>query len=301
MDAYTNISWNLGTCIPKAVIEYLNTWQPQIRCLEVCVDSTCLGRGHLNIHDLHGFKDLQRIRWVGDYEGTFKALGKLLNDNAPTLKEIEIDEIGCGGIRHNRGKGNSLLNEVLELPPDNTQQKFPSLKKLELSAICLANGCDGVPSVFSLRGLTSLALKNCPASDHLLRVLSSDDPALPSMQLKAFEFSNNGLPQPSRVAGSVIDFLLCFKGLKDLFVSFTEHFGSELTDAILNHKSSLRRLVCHYPKINASAALSLCQPQCLYFTQLATEMAELSCLGVNLPPNDLVSTQVAFEGCMLKC
>jgi hypothetical protein len=121
------------------------------------------------------------------------------------------------------------------------------------------------------------------------------------MQLKAFEFSDNGLPRPSRVLGSVIDFLLCFEGLEDLFISFIEHFGSELIDAILNHKFSLRRLVCHYPKINASATPSLCGFQCLSFAPLVTEMAELTCLGVNLPPSDLVSTHVAFKGFMLKC
>lgn len=91
-------SWNLGTCVPENVIEYLILKQPQITCFEIVTDSTCLGRDHLNICDLHGLETLRQIRWVGGNEDTDKTLGKLLRANALALEEIEIDEVGCGGV-----------------------------------------------------------------------------------------------------------------------------------------------------------------------------------------------------------
>lgn len=285
-------SWNLGKCVPESFIEYLSAKQPQIPCLEIVTDNTCHGLGHLNICNLHGFGNLRRIRWVARHETSSKTLGRLLRANALALEEIEIDEVGCGGIRRSLANGNLLLNEVLELSPGNTQRLFPSLKRLSLSAISLENGCHSVPSVFSLKYLHSLALRNCPGAADLLRVLSSNDILLPSMQLKSFEFSDNGLNRESRIADSLFDFLQFFDGLEDLFLSFFDHFGGELFGAILNHKSSLRRLVCHYPKINASETQPLGGLQGRSFAQTVKELTELTCLGVNLPPKDLVSIVV---------
>jgi hypothetical protein len=279
--------WNLGTCVPESVIEYLILKQPQITWLEIVTDSTCLGQGHLNICDLHGLEALRRIRWVAGYEDSSKGLGRLLRDNALALEEIEIDEVGCGGIRRSIANGNLLLNQVLKLPPGSTQQLFPSLKKLTLSAISLKNGCHGVPSVFSLKCLHSLALRNCPGSADLLRVLG-DDIVPPSMQVKAFEFSDNGLNREQRVVDSLFNFLQSFEGLEDLFLSFFDHFGGHLLSAILNHRFSLRRLMCHDPKINARVRQPLGGLPYRSFAETVREMPDITCLGVNLPPNDLV-------------
>ena len=57
-------SWNLGTCVPGAVIEYLSTKQTQIVHLEVITDTTCLGLDYFNIYDLYGFKKLRRLRLI---------------------------------------------------------------------------------------------------------------------------------------------------------------------------------------------------------------------------------------------
>jgi hypothetical protein len=109
------------------------------------------------------------------------------------------------------------------------------------------------------------------------------------MQLKVFEFSDNGLNREPRVVDSLFDFLQSFDGLEDLFLSFFDHFGGHLLGAILNHKSSLRRLVCHYPKINAGVMQPLGGLPYRCFGEAVKEMPDITCLGVNLPPNDLVS------------
>lgn len=160
---------------------------------------------------------------------------------------------------------------------------------MTLSAISLKNGCYGVPSVFSFKCLHSLALRNCPGAADLLRVLGSGDILPPSMQLKVFEFSDNGLNREPGVVGSLFDFLQSFDGLEDLFLSLFDHFGGELLGAILNHKSSLRRLVCHYPKINARVIHPLGGLQPRSFADAMREIPDITCLGINIPPKDLVS------------
>ncbi|KAJ5291419.1 hypothetical protein N7478_000670 [Penicillium angulare] len=104
-------SWSLGTCVPEGVIEYLILTQSQITCLEIVTDSTCLGQGHLNICDLHGLKALRRIRWIRRNECSSKTPGKALRANALALEEIEIDEVGCRGIRRSLANGSLLLNQ----------------------------------------------------------------------------------------------------------------------------------------------------------------------------------------------
>jgi hypothetical protein len=116
---------------------------------------------------------------------------------------------------------------------------FLPLTTLALIAISLKNGCHSVPSVFSLKGLHSLALRNCPGVVDLLRVLSSGDIVQPSMQLKVFEFSDNGLNREPRLVDSLFDFLQSFDGLEDLFLSFFDRFGGHLLGAILNHNLRL--------------------------------------------------------------
>lgn len=98
---------------------------------------------------------------------------KILRDNAATLEEIKIDEVGCGALRRRVPNGNVPLYKVLSLGNRPVEKLFLSLKKLTLSAISFDNGFKDVPTVFSFYDLHYLALRNCLRVNEVLRVLSS--------------------------------------------------------------------------------------------------------------------------------
>ncbi|KAJ5300161.1 hypothetical protein N7508_007404 [Penicillium antarcticum] len=223
-------SWNLGTCVPGAVIEYLSTKQTQIVHLEVITDTTCLGLDYLNMYDLYGFKKLRRLRLITPtfIQDPEYSLGGLFHNNASTLEEIEINEVGHGGLKSRVPGQNKLLHQMLALPPGEMQQLFPSLKNLTLSAVSLENGGDVMPSVFSLNCLHSLALRNCEGSAGLLKALGSDDVLPHSMRLKSFEYLANGMLGESWAMDSIANFLISFEGLQDLFLSFLDVFENSL-------------------------------------------------------------------------
>jgi hypothetical protein len=251
---------------------------------------------------------LRRLRWV---TGTginkrLLPLRELLRNNALGLEELEIDKVRHRGRNSSVVRQNELLHKVLALPPGETQQLFPSLKNLTLSAVSLENSCDIIPSIFSLNCLYSLALKNYREAASLLNVLGSDDVLLYLMRLKSFEYLNNGMFEyldnsilgEFGAADSLANFLISFKRLQDLFLSYLDVFENILLSSISNHKSSLRRLLCHIPQITPrrnSVQRSL-RFQSSSFTQLLSETPNLICLGLSYSPEDLVSMDSLFWG-----
>lgn len=250
------------------------------------------------MYDLYGLKRLRRLRLVTStfFQDPEYSLGELFQNNASTLEEIEIDEVGHGGLRSRVPGQNELLHQMLALPPGKMQRLFPSLRNLTLSAVSLENGCDVMPSVFSLNCLHSLALRNCEESAGLLKALGSDDVLPHSMRLKSFEYLDNGMSVESGGMDSIANFLISFEGLQDLFLSFLGVFENSLLSSISNHKSSLRRLLCHVPQITPrrNPTQRPLRFQSPLFTQLLRETPNLICLGLSYSPEDLVSMDYSF-------
>lgn len=282
-------SWNIGTCLPEAVVDYLCHKQQQVKTLELITDTTCLGYGCFNASYLHNFKNLRRIRWVAGDPEVLEALREILHDNATTLEEIEIDGTSNGGAKRNLIRGNIRLHQVISLRYNTCEESFLSLKKLTLSGISFEDDYECIPSVFSFHSLTSLTLHNCAMSNQLFDVLGSAGLRPTPAHLKSFEMSCRGNALKYGGIGSLAGFLSSFCGLENLSICCAQALTEPFFQSIRHHKHTLRQFVLHRSMINTHFGYGRRQPnEDALLKSAFMDLPRLELLGINISPGKLV-------------
>jgi hypothetical protein len=279
-------SWNLGTCVPEAVLNFLSQRQPNIRSLSFTTDTTCmLADDRANIYDSFRFTQLQNISWRAPTDRQLQVLGEILRGSAHILEEAEIDYIGPLDLDQLLGEENYFAHRYLRLKPGEQCVLFSSLRKLSLRGISLVHGINEISYAFNFSQLRSLKLRDCLDTNQLLDALASSSQAL---QLTSFELRFAGRYLEHEDLMPLERFLQSFAGLENLYILFPKHgdLTEEYWHAISRHMLTLERVVhqqegvCLDPEHIQSGDRHI---------GALLMRASLKCLGICCLPNDLVS------------
>lgn len=137
---------------------------------------------------------------------------------------------------------------------------FTSLEELSLAQITLPTYLRPDEN-FTFCGLRSLSLSHCP---NQLRFLSLMSKAPGRIRLDSFEGCFDLLQDNHRHANAINEFLLSFRGLRDLHLHLSNFpaLGSAFMDAIYAHRDTLRSFVYHERQLAPLGDSGLFEEQC---------------------------------------
>jgi hypothetical protein len=254
----------------------------------------------------------------GEY---FWSFGGFVQKNKPgveSLQNLSLDLIDCIKADHawyehekaTRGgfpyrPVNFFAEIVLGILPEEPEQNeddedhkskailFKSLKTLSLSAVPFVEAEIEMIYAFNIGNLTTLKLINCHAClgvlDHLVQMNQGST-------LKSFELvidticlgSNNMGPEEQ--VKSIHTFLDSFSGLEDIFLMLWASWNP-IFRAILNHATTLKRLVIHERGHDEDASTDDNLDGEIPWTREVSELISkttLTCLGTTIPLLQLV-------------
>lgn len=224
--------------------------------------------------ELGAFRTLQSLSWKClDSVKEFRALKAALCVNAERLKKLEIGLYNgpyayfiLSWLRYNDGEKSSCPNffvrEILAVTKPNAEPFFPSLTALSLSDFSFRGGTKELAIAFNVSKLRSLKLDKCPYMGQFLRPVIT---TYTSPELRIFELTESfctyegdevdggdGEEVERDIDGSELcpivgHFLQASTKLEDLFlnVRYVTSATKEYWRFILQHKSSLKRLIYH--------------------------------------------------------
>ncbi|KAF4632308.1 hypothetical protein G7Y89_g5825 [Cudoniella acicularis] len=132
-------SWNLGTCVPGAVLSYIPEHQSKICSLKIITDITCMDL-RTNVYDGFRFTRLQHISWRGD----------ILRSGAQSLEKIKIDMIDPDETEvSQRTRTNLFARKHLKLQQGGQSALFLSLRRLTHSGVCFKYGIEDISTAFN--------------------------------------------------------------------------------------------------------------------------------------------------------
>jgi len=254
----TRHSWDLGMCLPDAVLAFLSKKQTCLGSLSLVTDGSCLGLESQDTYlSLVLLTRLRHLSWRAlQSVEEFDALAKILQGNVEHLEELELDLLDWIGAneqlrngRANRSR-NRFARDVLKLEAGKRRVLFPRLSSLSLSAVSFRRSIKDMASAFNFDRLQTLKLRNCPGTNALLEMLvdSHQTIRLTSLELVV----RNDDPESSSSTPAACRFLEMFDGLKDLFVLVhgPERTTNKYWDAVLHHKPTLKRVVYHEREVD---------------------------------------------------
>lgn len=109
-------SWNLGTSVPKGVVQLLSKTQPQLQSLSISNDTSCSQDYSLSLDDFNGFSSLRRARFVPGELPNEQAIGKMLQQSAHDLEELDFDQqnpFSDGHEWENMNQQNAFTNYLI--------------------------------------------------------------------------------------------------------------------------------------------------------------------------------------------
>ncbi|KAK0665428.1 hypothetical protein QBC41DRAFT_379707 [Cercophora samala] len=250
-------SWDVATCIPGSVLETLYAKQPGLRSLRLTTDGECVGpHGQISIP----FRQLTHVSWSQPNSVLLGSLGDCLEKNRDHLTELDItlepsyfseDDMDSESDWHVDG-GSPMMPFSWFLP--KIRPLFPTLTVLSLNNVSLGGG---MRDVFDIRTLKVLAIRQCHLWERVLkRIVTTRTPVC----LDRFEIQPH--EEDECEGQELLEFLLSFQGLKELFIGFSQTVlpcslplpflaGSDpptmmpLWHAISHHHATLKRLVVH--------------------------------------------------------
>lgn len=211
--------------------------------------------------DLTQFIELQSLAWRGlSRFDDCESVATFISTNGKQLKSLTLDlidwataeDIWALGMSHSTlhptmVPENFFASNLLRIERGENQEMLPSLEYLSLSAVSFLLFEVELSHALNMNKLRTLKLHNCAYSLGLLEVLSGSGR---STQLRSFELLVD--PFCRRKQGRHMDtcdqvvarFLKSFQGLEDIYLSLpnSPDWGV-IADGILNHQSTLRRLV----------------------------------------------------------
>ncbi len=307
----TNNSWNLGTCIPAALLGkngHLPKHQRNIEHLSLMTNGQCqFALGGDSPLDLSQFNRLKTFSWRGLRSvEDFEALQGFFAASSSALEGLTID-LGCWikpdyfwfsefGIERNYRSPNFFAREILKIERGGM---FPFLESLSFCAVSFKSAVPEMISALNIRALRSLKLWNCPGMFELLNEIATSDQV---MRLTCFELaadfghSYNGGDELFgffKYQDSMEKFLQKCQGLEDLCLLYPAGIN-ELADSIARHHSTLKRLVLHErdidPVENSPRFGRLCDGEIAWHGEIEALFAnlDLEFLGVSNEPGFLV-------------
>lgn len=187
---------------------------------------------------------------------------------------------------------NFFATSILGIEPEQENILFQSLETLRLTGVAFSPFENEFSYCLNMMNLSTLQLRNCPASLELLEALLNSGITL---KLKSFELAIDwdclhyyGDFNTAQ-AKVIFRFLESFEGLEDLFLLLTTTINWYLIgNSIANHQSTLKRLVVHErdtPKGTVVDGGIPCQNSGLLFCA-----PNMTCFGTSGPISGLVSS-----------
>jgi hypothetical protein len=286
--------------------------QKNIETIRIINDSRCYGHDYW----LTDFRKLKRLTWIpltwrDDLDALAMGLEKFAHQL--TLLELDIFEYerkGNEGYRpyyaksqeeHNRP--NYFAWDILGLSVNQKKRMFQSLDRLYLCGVPFYMAGMEMAHAFNCSRLQSLHLRFCRGWEEFLHqvIQSGQKINLTSLTLEP----SPTLEFPGEEIETICSFLGAFTGLRDLFLSTNEQWGTmDIWRAVLNHKATLKIFV-HNQRIPAGFWGPVwdgsAEPPHLPFASDESEMMrtdpannplsqlDLEFLGLTVLPGDLVS------------
>lgn len=203
--------------------------------------------------DLSKFKHLRTFRWTNIRidNGTLRAFRTWFKSQIEHLENLELQFTEEYAVAYDYSSqnindafdpdSNSFCDKSLGLYLGDRYSKFPSLKTLCLTEVCITPLYTEIACFFNFSRLHTLRLRGCPFASELLAAVAQS--RMP-INLTTFEYStargynvgmNNGL-EP---------FLKSFKGLQYLYLEIHEEpYAPSVVPihSIAEHKSTLKHL-----------------------------------------------------------
>ncbi|KAL2866487.1 uncharacterized protein BJX67DRAFT_354930 [Aspergillus lucknowensis] len=319
----TEFNWDLGICCPGPVLSddgILPRRQKNLETIRIINDSRCHGHDYW----LADFAKLKRLTWIPlTWRSDFDALALGLEKFAHQLTLLELDifenERKCGGYRpeyfkseEERDRPNYFAWDIMGLCVNQKKCVFHFLERLYLCGIPFDMAEMEMANAFNWSRLQSLHLRFCSGwGDFLQQVIGSGQ----RIHLKSLTMEPAPvLESPGEEVDAICSFLHGFTGLRNLFLSTNEEYGTlEIWRAVLNHKDTLKIFV-HNQRVPADFwaeeddldGLPPLDPPQLPFTTQELEMMEddpatnplsqldIEFLGLTFPPFELKCLLLPF-------
>ena len=265
----------------------------------------------VNPLDLSAFTNLHEFSWIGQQSvEDFEALKDCLQNNALHLKVLRLDIVDwekaddgwfleySSQFGNGSRSSNFFATDIMGLQQDTAGLQFLSLQILSISALSFNSAVNDLSSAFRLSELRQLRLWQCPGAMDLLDAIVDSQQILHLVSLEIVVGNEEGNDLEELTLSG---FLQTFSGLRDLYISLPVLEWSAIADAIMNHLSTLKRLVLH-------ARLTDTDPDSSWFKEEEDcsiewskqmshlfEMADCDVVGVANPPSFMVS--LAYNTC----
>lgn len=309
---------DLGCCIPGDILgRTLPLWmeeQKSIQSISLLTDGGC--PTFVDYFDLRSFTNIQSLSWKGLIRGDhFDCLTGFIKNQAGAqkLRSLTLDLIRWtraerGWYVHQRNTlggspprpDNFFATNILGIQPNLENVLFESLETLLLTGVAFSPFENEFAHAFNMMNLSTLQLRNCPASLELLGTLLNQGVTL---KLKSFELAIDRdclhhYGDFNEVDTEVIfRFLDSFQGLEDLFLLLTQPLEWYfIANSIVNHQSTLKRLVVHERDTRKSVVVDGGIPW-HNSKELLFHKSKLSCFGTSGPISEMVSFDSYLKLC----
>lgn len=231
----------MGCCVPNEILDYLGKYwlkrQKRIQSVSLITDGRCPTFSYVEYVDLNLFIDMQSLSWKGLNRGDrFDSLKNFikLQTGARRLRSLTLDLIKwtwaeSGWYAHQRATiggyphspENFFATGILGIKPGRELHVFESLKSLRLVGVAFSPFENELVYAFNMTNLSTLQLRNCPASLELLHTILNKDI---TVKLKSFELAidwdclHHYGDFEDLHAEVIFRFLASFQGLEDLFL-----------------------------------------------------------------------------------
>ena len=239
-------SWEMGTCVPLQVLEYLRSKQSAIETVALITAGDCHEAHSNGSIDLGRFRSLRDISWTGLQDiNDFNALSDALEMNAGHLARLHVDFVNRTQDEWDGDNSASLFAElILKLPAGHCEVMFPSLQTLSLGSISLRGAEEKLVHALNLWKLSSLTLRRCLGSEDLLEAIVDTNQTI---EMSSLEISCEVSDDQYSINSALVVFLAGAKGLKDLFVALPakDNMTLEFWNAVAANLPQLARFVYH--------------------------------------------------------
>ncbi|KAK2741054.1 hypothetical protein FQN57_005791 [Myotisia sp. PD_48] len=237
-DSLRSFYWESQHCIPVQIFNAFGSLpfrQQIIETLRLQADSGCkVGSLKPMISNL---KCLKQLSWKGlsryNISSDTDDLRAIFKQSSNQLQELElvytIDLVGRHASENISWREPSLVEAVLGLSDDDTEQLFSSLQRLSLTSIFLEPLHKEMVHALNLFQLRSLKIERCRSWGKLLRSAMQTGRKI---CLKSLEIQY------------VIAFIQSFYGLEELFISsYQSEAPWDVWRAAHHHRSTLKRFI----------------------------------------------------------
>ncbi|CAD6584623.1 MAG: hypothetical protein ASARMPRED_001820 [Alectoria sarmentosa] len=272
--ALRSFRWDLGSCMHKDILGYLQREQPDIECILLNTGAPTDSDTYPPLSLMLGsFRLLRNLSWTGVRNASeLESLRVFLATNKDILETLELDFIHRDSVNHASltGLGDEdpgvFTTNILPLSPDAIINSFPALTTLSLSAVCLPVDLDGTVSAFDFGQLCALKVHRCKGTHLLLRAIVK---AAQSLKLESLDLVMDDFAAKEDWGGSSLTaFLRSFSGLRHLYLMITPP-GVMTTepyfDSILCHVATMKRLVYHERSLHRPESIHTSKDKNLIF------------------------------------